>query len=197
MSAKTKSQTKIWRSLCKYGPKAHSFKIIEICELSELNQKERYYQIYYDSVKNGLNCIYTDYDGPKGPYCPETRKRMSESKKEYYKNNRHPWTGRKHKQSTKDKISKANRGRRYSHKINSKKSSHASYSKNNPPPSKGVFGAKNHASKAVIMLENGVPNKIFPTIGEAANFVDGFPGNISSACGGKLKTAYGKEWKYF
>jgi len=37
-----KKQTKLYNSLKKYGYKKHFFEVIEICKITELNNKERY-----------------------------------------------------------------------------------------------------------------------------------------------------------
>ena len=51
-------QIKLDRSFIKYGAVNHIFEIIEQCIFEELNNKERYWQDYYDVCsKNGLNCV--------------------------------------------------------------------------------------------------------------------------------------------
>lgn len=52
------------RALRKYGLKNFSFKIIEYCELSELDEKEKYWINYYDSYKNGYNGTLGGKTGP-------------------------------------------------------------------------------------------------------------------------------------
>ena len=53
-----KGQVLLNRSFKKYGVEKHIFEIICECEVSELNNKERFYQLLYSSIgKNGLNCI--------------------------------------------------------------------------------------------------------------------------------------------
>ena len=62
-----KTQTKLYKSLKKYGYKNHLFEIICKCESVELNNKERYYQDYYNSVsENNLNCLATISDTKSG-----------------------------------------------------------------------------------------------------------------------------------
>lgn len=51
-----KNQTKIYRSIKKYGWSSHKFEVIELCAKEELNEKEYFYINYYNSFKNGLNC---------------------------------------------------------------------------------------------------------------------------------------------
>jgi group I intron endonuclease len=64
-----KNQPKIYNSLVKYGTEKHVFEIILECELSELNDKERYYQELFNCVNNGLNMSLVD--------CSTSRKEMS------------------------------------------------------------------------------------------------------------------------
>ena len=56
-----KNQRRLYKSLLKYGVINHKFKIIEECNIEELNIKERYWQEYYDVIgPNGLNCKYVE-----------------------------------------------------------------------------------------------------------------------------------------
>lgn len=61
--------------------------ILEECEESELNNRERYYRDLYDDVtgKQGLNCRLTKSDDRSGKMSEETRLKMSESRKEMFK----------------------------------------------------------------------------------------------------------------
>lgn len=52
------SQTKVYMSFQKYGMESHVFEIIEECENDILSERELYWQKYYNSVEEGLNCIY-------------------------------------------------------------------------------------------------------------------------------------------
>lgn len=50
-------QVRLYRSIIKHGWNAHVFKIIHICDSSELNDLEKYYIKFYDcfNTPNGLN----------------------------------------------------------------------------------------------------------------------------------------------
>lgn len=77
-----KSQTKLYRSFIKYGIEKHIFNILEECSINELNIKERYYQMLYNSTnRNGLNCILTNENDKNGTHCNETKAKMSASAK--------------------------------------------------------------------------------------------------------------------
>lgn len=58
-----KSQTRLHRSLLKYNFSNHIFEIIEECDITQLNIRERYWQEYYDVLSNkGMNCFLTETD---------------------------------------------------------------------------------------------------------------------------------------
>lgn len=67
-------QRKLYNSLVKYGYEKHVFEIIEECDLSVLNERERYWQEYYDSVNNGLNLQYVSTNDKTGFHSESTKK---------------------------------------------------------------------------------------------------------------------------
>ena len=81
-----KNQFKLLNSFNKYGIENHIFEIVEECDIELLNERERYYQDLYNVIKKGLNCRLTTTIDKSGFLSQET----------------------------KDKISKANKGRIYS-----------------------------------------------------------------------------------
>ena len=76
---KCTQQPKIYNSLNKYGVCNHIFEILEICSLGELNEKEKYWKIYYNAVCDGLNCEL--YDNGVGPRGEQVKAKISKSKK--------------------------------------------------------------------------------------------------------------------
>lgn len=77
-----KSQTKLYNSILKHGFDKHKFEIICECEISELNDKERYYQELYSCIgKNGLNCNVTKSQDKKGYLSEETKDKVRQSLK--------------------------------------------------------------------------------------------------------------------
>ena len=76
-----KRQPKLYNSLEKYGWEAHTFEIIEECNIEDLNCRERYWQDFYDVLNKGLNCVLQDCGELKRVCSDETRKNISESKK--------------------------------------------------------------------------------------------------------------------
>ena len=75
-----KSQPKIFQSILNYGWETHTFEIIELCEISELNKKERFYQELYNSVEKGLNSIYVGVDGGNRCWTEEMKDKLRKPK---------------------------------------------------------------------------------------------------------------------
>lgn len=89
-----KSQIKLYNSFNKYTLNNHTFEIIEECEDSELNNRERYYQEFYDCIEKGLNCKYQESDDKSGKWSEEVKEKMRNSS-----------IGKKHTEETKLKLS--------------------------------------------------------------------------------------------
>lgn len=86
-------QVILYRSIKKHGIKNHKFNILELCDISELNKKERHWQVRYNCIGNfGLNCFIIKGDARSGILSKEYRDKLSESakgktrSKEYRKN---------------------------------------------------------------------------------------------------------------
>lgn len=122
---KCKAQTRLYNSFNKYGYDNHKFEVIEECEVEKLNERERYWQEYYNVLgKKGLNCRITKDSDKSGYMSEETKKKMIESmigrkhtdetKKKFSdirKGCGNGMFGKKHTDSTKDKMSKKGKGR--------------------------------------------------------------------------------------
>jgi group I intron endonuclease len=77
-----KNQKILYSSLKKYGFDNHNFEILCYCEISELNDKERYYQDLYSAIGlNGLNCKLTTCKDRSGLLSEETKRKISTSNK--------------------------------------------------------------------------------------------------------------------
>lgn len=72
-----KDQFGIYNSLLKYTPENHTFEVIEECEFEDLLCRERYWQDFYDVLKDGLNCKLTECGELKRIVSEETRKKLS------------------------------------------------------------------------------------------------------------------------
>lgn len=104
-----KNQTKLYYSIKKYGIDKHIFEIIEECNIKELNNKERFWQDFYNCVKKGLNCRLTESDDKSGNISEETKNKIGKAN-----------TGKIHTKETREKISIANKGRKYGNEVRQK-----------------------------------------------------------------------------
>lgn len=115
----------IYNSLVKYGPNNHTYEILETCEISELNAKERYYQEKFNSVEKGLNCRLTKSTDKSGKLSKETIDKLkayqstrpvetiakiSESRKGKYVGELNHFYGKKLSIEHKAKLSEAKKG---------------------------------------------------------------------------------------
>lgn len=79
---KCKNQTKLYRSLLKYTFENHTFEIIEQCNIEILNERERYWQDFYNSSsKKGLNCRLTKSNDKVGLLSNETKIKIGQGNK--------------------------------------------------------------------------------------------------------------------
>lgn len=67
-----KNQRKLYRSFLKYGFDNHDFMIIDFIDSNFLNERERYWQDYYNSMETGLNCLLTKTSDKSGKMCEST-----------------------------------------------------------------------------------------------------------------------------
>ena len=76
-----KYQRKLKNSFNKYGIENHIFEIIEECAVEFLNDREAYWQDFYNSICKGLNCRRTKSTDKSGYLSEDTKKRISASRK--------------------------------------------------------------------------------------------------------------------
>lgn len=77
-----KNQKLIYRSLKKYGVNNHSFEIIDKCPIEKLNERERYWQEYYDVLgRNGLNMCLVSTKDKKYTHSEEALMKISKTHK--------------------------------------------------------------------------------------------------------------------
>lgn len=97
-------QPRIYRSVKKYGIKAHIWEIKEYCSIEHLDEKERYWQEFYDVIgPMGMNCVLKEVGEKRRILSEETRKKMSESS-----------LGFRHSEETKKKMGDIHRGKKLS-----------------------------------------------------------------------------------
>ena len=86
----------LYWSMQKYGIDNHKFEVIEECKFEDLNVKERYWQDFYNVLKEGLNAKLQETETKPRVYTEEIRKRISEKSKKL-----------KHSEETKARIAKS------------------------------------------------------------------------------------------
>lgn len=109
------NQRKLYNSFLKYGVENHLFEIIEECNISLLNERERYWQDFYNVLENGLNCRLTRTNDKSGNISKETifklikintgKKASSETRKKISLNHSRHNLGKKHKLESIEKMS--------------------------------------------------------------------------------------------
>lgn len=73
-----KGQPRLYMSLLKYGTENHTFEVIEECSIEQLNERERYWQEFYDVIgRNGLNCKLTKTEDKSGKNSEEVKEKIS------------------------------------------------------------------------------------------------------------------------
>ncbi len=72
-----KKQPKLYNSLKKYNPENHIFEVIEECSITQLNNQEIYWKLYYNSLQDGLNCEL--FDIGQGPRSSQVKEKISKS----------------------------------------------------------------------------------------------------------------------
>jgi len=90
------TQHRLYNSFNKYGVTNHIFEVLEECEECMLNEKERYWQDFFNVVEEGLNLKLTNTDDRSGRMSSESKRKM---------------VGRVVSSETRRKISKANTGK--------------------------------------------------------------------------------------
>jgi len=98
-AGRANKQWKLQRSISKYGWSQHIFEIIEECSKEMLRERERYWQLFYDTLSSGLNLKLTGEGEIKTQDSDEVRQNRSKGQQ-----------GRKHSKETILKLSKAKKG---------------------------------------------------------------------------------------
>lgn len=107
-------QKRLYNSFLKHGVEKHIFEVIEECSIDMLNERERYWQEFYDVLsKKGLNSSYVSTKVKKQVHSIETRLKMSEKlsgiNNPMYgrRGNKNPNFGKQLTQERKNNISKS------------------------------------------------------------------------------------------
>jgi group I intron endonuclease len=118
-------QKALYNSFLKYGVDNHTFEIVEECEINLLNERERFYQEFYNVINKGLNCFLTNTNEKKRVFSKETKEKMKESAKNKFFSETHrknigiavskrdfmmSFKGKKHNENTKKLLSERQKG---------------------------------------------------------------------------------------
>jgi group I intron endonuclease len=175
-----KEQPKIYNSLKKYGVQNHTFEIIHICNIEELNNLERYYQELYNVIKNGLNCRLTITTDKSGRFSEETKLKMSIAQK-----------GKIFSNETKMKMSISRKGTRKGVENPFFNKTHSEESRQKMSISrKGTrIGLQNKCSKIILDINTGV---YYYSVNELSKYLNYSKSYLSEMLRGKKnnKTQY-------
>lgn len=173
---KCKPQLRIYNSFMKYGVDNHIFEIVEECSIESLNERERYWQDFYNVLgKGGLNCLLVSTGSLQRVLSDEMKLKISNS-----------LTGFRHTEESRAKISKGLTGRPVSEETR-RKLSESNKNKHQSPEtaikiskalrgrkipreviekrSKSQSGASHYKAKVIVNTQNGV---FYDCITEAA-----------------------------
>lgn len=166
-----KTQTRLYRSLLKYGFSEHIFEVIEECNVEDLNTRERHWQDFYDVVgPSGLNLRLTQTDDKSGHCSQETANRIGDGnrgKKKPPRTEEH----RKH-------LSEALQGNNPS-ELTRQKFREIRMGKTGTESWKG---ANNPSARAVQDIETG---QVYETVRAAAKAIEVKPGTLQAWLSGR------------
>lgn len=161
-------QTRLYNSLKKHGPHAHQYAIVEVCDESMLNERERYWQEKLEATgKRGLNCRFVATGDKTGTPSEASRAKMRLAQG----GERNPNYG---------KYGQAN----------------PLYGRKRPPEICAKIKAFQDTRWR--LLEQWTKNGVLLKVAKFRDFVaEGFNnGNLSSCCSGRLKTTGGYVFRY-
>ena len=194
-----KTNTMISRAISKYGWNNFLFEIIEYCEKEILIEREQFYLDMYQPFKenNGYNilknCSLNGWFGHK--HTEETKRLMSEKKKNYI-----PWNkGKTGVQKCSDETKRLMSENRTGENNSFYNKRHTDETRNKI--SKKLIGRNNsHVYKRILQIDKETDEiiKEWESIASVYLFLGLCKTNsgISKVCKGKQKTAYGFKWKY-
>ena len=191
-----KNNRKFYNALKKYGWDNFTHEILEVCDENNVDERERYYIEFYDSINNGYNL---ESGGNKNKHLSE------ETKEKLRKFNQ----GKKHgKRSPEivEKVRKANLGKHRSAEYILKRSEQVKEEYRTGKRTAAFLGK--HLSeetkeklrlcnkKTCKRVRNKTTNEIFESLHLASKKYNVAKTSISHACRGIRKTAGGYEWEF-
>lgn len=197
-------QIRIHNSLQKYGYDAHSIVLIEQCSVDNLNQRERYWQDFYDVIgENGLNCRLTATNDKSGFLSESSKHKLSIAKKkvvidgEWREKFAYDWSGKNHSEETKRKMSESAKGKKKTAEHISKLPQNQKGYKSKPRSEEFKLNQKLYNGKSKIVYQyDKNDNLINQFISAAEAKRQTGVKTINSVVLGKTKTAGGFKWRY-
>lgn len=195
-SGNFKQQVKLYNNVNFYNwIPGDTFELIEECfcgyNKSFLNERERYWIIYYDSFKNGLNCNEGGHGNIGHKHSEDSKLKMKNAK-----------LGIKHSKERNNKKSEYTKGRIHSDVSKKKMSDIKKQNMTDDIKDKireGLIGNKNGignkgAARKVLCLNNNI---IYDSIKSAADDLTLHATLIGNVCKGKNKQTGGYKFKYY
>lgn len=150
---KCKKQVRLYASFVKYGVDKHIFEIVFECDASELNNKEREFQDFYNVTSDkGLNCdLVSSFNAPK-KRSEYTKSKISEASR----GNKN-WLGKNHSEESKILMSKIQIARNV--KMSDAQKLHLSNinkGKRASEETKKILRERSAKAKVVLNTENGI-----------------------------------------
>lgn len=71
-----KKQKKLYNSFIKYGVDKHKFEIVQLCEINQLNEFEKYYVDLFQTFNNKYGLNLQDGGNSKGKHSDETKRKI-------------------------------------------------------------------------------------------------------------------------
>lgn len=161
-------QKALYNSFLKYGVENHLFEVIEECSIELLNERERFYQEFYNVINKGLNCFLTNTNEKKRVFSKETKEKMKESAKNKLFSDKHrknigiavskrdfmmSFKGHKHSEDTKKFLSESQKGI-LNHNFGKKASisTRKKMSLKSKGEKNGMFGKK-HSNETILKIQ--------------------------------------------
>lgn len=180
-----KTQTKLYRSLVKYGYSEHIFEVVEECIIEQLNERERYWQDYHNVLEEGLNCRLTGADGKSGRLSEETVKRRVANT---------DWNSLQTKRIANTDYAKRTVNTDYNKRTQN--TNYASFQDRKVANTNYPARALKQYKPVLQFTKEGIFIKEWTSIKEAGETLKIHRTDITQCCKGRLKTTGGYSWKY-
>ena len=181
---------KINRARKKYNNKRYwKYKVLEYCDIDDLDEREEYYISLYNTMRKGYNCESGGHENKI--MSDEAKQKMSKSKKGMYCGENNPMWGKHFTEEQKRKISESRKGK-YCGKNSPMWGKHRN-------DETRIKISKAHDKRKITVSQytiEGVFIASYESIHEAQRLTNIDRATISRCCKGIQKTAGGFKWSY-